>query len=186
MKALACALVLAASSGVAAEEGADMLEMEFRLIHGMGPGDAGGGKGASMLIDVARTGERWDRVWAIDSENRFLKFFTGCVTKAEVSPDRVVLDMLLRMGGGCAGPRRHETPARRGADRHVCRHVAGGDGPRRGGRPGQAVATAAAGRLRAREARRAAANPAAQVRPARAEGQARHAAGPRAVREDGR
>ena len=98
MKALMCAL-LATSTALASAQGADMLEMEFRLIHGMGPGDVGGGKGASMLIDVARTGERWDRVWAIDSENRFLKFFTGCVTKAEVSPSRVELEMLLRMDG---------------------------------------------------------------------------------------
>ena len=77
-----------------------ILEMELRLIHGMGPGGVGAaGSGTSLLIDVTQTGDRWERVWGINSRSRMMHFFTGCVTKAEVSSDHVVLDMLLRLKG---------------------------------------------------------------------------------------
>jgi len=99
MKLLICATAALLSNAAGGVDAADILEMEFRLVHGMGIGSAGGGKGASFLVDVTRTDGRWERVWAIDADSRRLVFFTGCVTKAEVSSDRIVLDMLLRTRG---------------------------------------------------------------------------------------
>jgi hypothetical protein len=96
MKLLICAMTALASGAGMRTDAADILEMELRLVHAMGPGSGGRGKGASLLVDATRTGRRWGRVWAINADSRRLAFFTGCVTKAEVSSKRVVLDMLLR------------------------------------------------------------------------------------------
>jgi len=114
MKTTPFALAALLAAAGAQARGQEILEVEFRLIHGLGEGGtAAAGTGASLLVDAARTGGRWERVWAVSSESRKMHFLTGCVMKGDVSADRVAVEMALRLPGGAA---RVALDLKRGAD----------------------------------------------------------------------
>ncbi len=91
-------IVLVGCAGASAGE-ADILEIELRLFGALRqagqPADAP--EGPSLLVDLARTGERWERVWSVGDDDRHMKFLTGCVTKADVSSERIALEMVVRL-----------------------------------------------------------------------------------------
>ena len=86
------ALVLLLSGGVASADGPEILELELRLLGALG-------ESGSLTADLTRTGKRWERVWAGDTESRRLRVFTGRVVKAEITDDRVALELALRLLG---------------------------------------------------------------------------------------
>ena len=96
-------MVLLLFAPAARAEGTEMLEMELRLFHALGAGGTlAAGTGASLLVDAARAGDRWQRVWAVDSESRRMRFFTGCVASANVRSERVEMTLFLRLPGGAS------------------------------------------------------------------------------------
>jgi hypothetical protein len=60
---------------LASAVGAEVLELELQLIRALGDG-------GSLTMDLTRTGDRWERVWAGDTESRKIHLFTGRVAKA--------------------------------------------------------------------------------------------------------
>jgi hypothetical protein len=84
------ALGVAVSSAFASADRPEVLELELRLIGALG-------QSGSLTMDLARTGDRWERVWAGDTESRKIRLFTGRVAEAEVSDRRVALSLDMRL-----------------------------------------------------------------------------------------
>jgi hypothetical protein len=86
------AVGLAAGSGRAAGE--DLLEIELRLLGALGTG--GETSLPALLLDLTRTGERWERVWGVNSNNRKPALYSGRVRQAQVGDDRVNLQLQMQ------------------------------------------------------------------------------------------
>ena len=107
MKMLLVSLVGASLSVVAAAaepaEPMPTLEIELRLLGALaGPPPAEGqpaGPAASLVMDLSRTAEGWQRVWAINSEDRKPLPINGRVADAEVGEQRIALDLQMRLSG---------------------------------------------------------------------------------------
>jgi len=97
VKSLIAGIVVAGACAVASADEGEILEIELRLVGGLRAADAPADapENPSLLVDLTRTGDRWQRVWAVSSHSRKMQFLTGCVTTADVSKQRVVLDILL-------------------------------------------------------------------------------------------
>ena len=63
---LGCSVGLVAMAGRAL--GGDILEIELRLFGALGMG--GETELPALLLDLTRTGEGWERVWGVHSNNR--------------------------------------------------------------------------------------------------------------------
>jgi hypothetical protein len=74
---------------------ADVLELELRLPGALRSGPTAKEPGPSLVVDLARTGDRWERVWAVESDNRRALLHTGRVRKADIAADHVVLDLAM-------------------------------------------------------------------------------------------
>jgi len=88
--AAALALGVLVSGTLASADGSEVLELELRLFGALG--DAG-----SLTMDLTRTGDRWERAWAGDTESRKIHLFTGRVAKAEITERRVALSLDMRL-----------------------------------------------------------------------------------------
>jgi hypothetical protein len=76
-----------------AAEGGD-LEIEVRLLGALGSG--GETSLPALLLDLARTGDRWERVWGCHSDSRRPSLYTGSVCQGLVSGERVSLVLRMR------------------------------------------------------------------------------------------
>jgi hypothetical protein len=85
---LGCAAVLSA-------EGPDLFELELRLPGALRPPPPATEPGPSLVLDLARTGERWERVWGVESDSRRALLHCGRVRQAEITAERVTLDIAL-------------------------------------------------------------------------------------------
>jgi hypothetical protein len=98
MKIVLLGLVLC-GAGMPAR-GEEITEVELRLIHALGEGtSAAQGAGASLLVDLARAGDRWERVWAISSDESRLSPASGRVNTAELTETRVAFDLAMQLKG---------------------------------------------------------------------------------------
>ncbi len=108
MRAAVAALVVLGLTfaASAAEPARPDLELEVRLLHALAAPPTAEDEEAppynpapSLLLDLARAGERWEKVWGLDSSNRKPQVTNGRVDAAEVTADRVVLEMRLLLAG---------------------------------------------------------------------------------------
>jgi hypothetical protein len=118
------------------------LEIELRLICALGAGGtATNGSGEALLMDLTRTGDRWERVWAIRSGGRQLKPLAGRVVEANVTRERVALKVTMDEGGVASV----QVEVQRGADGRLTGTYSATTRPRKEGEPAANIAGIADG-----------------------------------------
>jgi hypothetical protein len=86
-------LLLLATVSMAAPS--DVVEVELRLTGALRPPAPTTQPGPSLVLDLTRTGERWERVWGVESDSRHATLHAGRVRQATVAADRVALDIAM-------------------------------------------------------------------------------------------
>jgi hypothetical protein len=88
------ALAVFGAAASAAEPG--VLELELRLAGALRPPAPATDEGPSLVLDLARTGDRWERVWGVESDSRYAILYWGRVRRADISDKRVALDIAVQ------------------------------------------------------------------------------------------
>lgn len=93
MRTIIIGCLLLALCAVAMAADADILEVELRLTGALrAPGAA---SGTSLVLDLTRTGERWERVWGVESDSRRAALHAGRVREATITATHVTFDIAL-------------------------------------------------------------------------------------------
>ncbi|MGD0900586.1 MAG: hypothetical protein ABR915_22360, partial [Thermoguttaceae bacterium] len=95
MRSIIAVLCLTAFGDVASAAGADILELELRLTGALRPQAPATEPGPSLVLDLTRTGDRWERVWGVESDSRHATLHTGRVRKAAIDAKQATLDVAM-------------------------------------------------------------------------------------------
>ncbi len=80
----------------AATANADDLEIELRLIRGLGTGtEVEQADGPSLVVDVAHRDGHWQRAWGLDTRQRRMRLLMGRVAEAEIDDEKIALRIEL-------------------------------------------------------------------------------------------
>jgi hypothetical protein len=96
MRIAIAVLGLAVLGAAASAAAPDALELELRLPGALRPPAPATDPGPSLVLDLARTGDRWERVWGVESDSRYAILYWGRVRRADISDKQVTLDIAVQ------------------------------------------------------------------------------------------
>jgi hypothetical protein len=95
MRIVIAVLCLTVFGAVGPAFGADILELELRLAGALRPPAPADNPGPSLVLDLTRAGDRWERVWGVESDSRYAVLHAGRVREAAITEARVTIDVAL-------------------------------------------------------------------------------------------
>ncbi|MEI7832153.1 MAG: hypothetical protein WCJ56_03010 [bacterium] len=93
MRTIIMGCILLALCAVALAADTDVFEVELHLTNALRA--PGADSGTSLVLDLTRTGERWERVWGVESDSRHATLHPGRVREATITDTHVTFDIAL-------------------------------------------------------------------------------------------